>query len=501
MRELIVNKKVLDGYYALVVTTNDSERKAVRHMLNGDTQLSLSNARRRAYLGIVKNLPVLVLDGSGGFSDANAASRFAIEVLENPYLPRPALVVICGVCWGNPNKVKVGDVIVSPHVTSLNRSTLTSEGDVPTPYTYQSTLNFELNELDTLMGVKLGQLLSFESRVTSSPARERFLQDHPLALGGEMEGFAVIPTCAEKGIPWLLVKGVSDFAEDDCKRESQASVATSAARALRSIVCMQQSSHDDDDKTLIAEQRLAFAHTLQGRDLILDRSNLDMNSLKESIEKNLLPLRSRIDFYTSASAVSKNLPEHTAGLLLEYAMNAFGHTEASRAHIKIVPTGIEYSDDGPEYDIAGLTTERQQRGGSAAWIDFKNEYLDTAKVTWATLDPDANAKNRFRIEIPVTHDGLRDAKAHCKAMIDTRPASLRNGGAVQFHESCTEIFIDCENLVMRSRAFDICDELPALLAKELRVFIVVDSPTIAQYIKEKFQHAIEEGKIVLLPSA
>lgn len=180
MRQLISYKRILDGYYTLVVTTNDSERKAVLEMLDSNSKLSCRDAKRRAYLGIVHRSPVVVLDGAGGFSDEHAATRFAMDILANEIFPKPSLVVICGVCWGNPNTVQAGEVILSSSVVSLNRSTLTPSGNAHKPYYHESRL--DIAELDIAMqpGWKRGQMLSLESRITDIPARDKLLVDHPL---------------------------------------------------------------------------------------------------------------------------------------------------------------------------------------------------------------------------------------------------------------------------------------------------------------------------------
>jgi hypothetical protein len=76
------------------------------------------------------------------------------------------------------------------------------------------------------------QLLSGESLIDNKSYRTRLLAAFPQADGGEMEGSGVFAAAHQKGIEWILVKGICDFADgkkSQGKKSKQLTAAASAA--------------------------------------------------------------------------------------------------------------------------------------------------------------------------------------------------------------------------------------------------------------------------------
>jgi nucleoside phosphorylase len=188
----------------------------------------LSNVR--VYVGDMAGRVVVVLDGEGGFG-VNSASRFAASFLANDALPRPAFVIQCGICWGNPYLTDLEDVLVATTVYCVNKTESMPDGTrVPKATILQTPIPPHVLTPVTGAGVVVGaDFLSVEELLQSTQARDGYLRLYPTAAGGDMEEFVVIPSCHALQIPWLIIKGVPDFGDNQFERSKQAIAAEKAA--------------------------------------------------------------------------------------------------------------------------------------------------------------------------------------------------------------------------------------------------------------------------------
>src|SRR5262249_35245747 len=67
--------------------------------------------------------------------------------------------------------------------------------------------------------IHFGLLLSGGARIYSSRFRDEFVRDcgvgrGGIVVGGEMEGVGFLSTCAPDDPRWVVVKGISDFADE-----------------------------------------------------------------------------------------------------------------------------------------------------------------------------------------------------------------------------------------------------------------------------------------------
>lgn len=483
----------------LIVTSNNSERRAVLDILHTKKQLVTGSNDRRAHIGSVNETLAVVLDGSGGFSHQYSATRFAIEYLSNSDFPRPSLVIICGVCWGNPKRVTIGDVVVSSTVISVNRNTAKPEALEYRSYTYESPYLLNHFGIPDTPPIKTGPLLSLETQIADEAARDSLLNEHPTACGGEMEGFALIPSCARMSIPWLMVKGVSDYAEFDHDRSTQPEVSAAAAFTVRNIVAEHGANLAKEADASTESARLDLVSTLEGREIVLLRHELDFNNLKVSVQSHFDRLLGKTDFYTGAGAVSAGLSRSLTRLLLELALNAFAHTAAKKVRISLDPYGASYRDDGPLFSLRDLEVAERARGGAASWRAFQRDFVTNNMVTVVKEVAGDGATNHYRFCIPNALEALVIAKANCKAEIDVKSARAGRKPALVFNTDCEEVYVDLDEISMMSVALDICEEFAPLLEEGRRLLVACSDGDLAHMIEQRFPAAISDGRINFLP--
>ena len=164
---------------------------------------------------------------------------------------RPQLIINVGIAWGaDPTKQKLGDVLVADRVVNVDdlryeRSQIIESGPMPEIDARSRTIvntckllwNFS-NLEDQRCGVHIGLYLGSNTLLNNPEAKREFLQRHPRAVGGEMESYAVYAAAARSKIPWMVVKGISDWG-DGTKSPSKEyhSVAAASAASFVHKIC------------------------------------------------------------------------------------------------------------------------------------------------------------------------------------------------------------------------------------------------------------------------
>ncbi|WP_459622960.1 phosphorylase family protein [Burkholderia sp. 3C] len=482
-------RDILDRAFVVVLTTNSHERKAVLDVMQASRKLVTQHDSHRAYLCVADDRVVLVLDGDGAFSGSGAASRFLSDFIANERYPTPAAVVLCGVCWGNPQRVSIGRVLVSGTLISVNRSVAEQSGVTAViPKTFETTLPDEAVQGFTgVDSIAPATMLSEEQLYKGTQAREELLAQFPAAHGGEMEGFAVVPSCHNKSIPWLVIKAVSDYGDDEFDREAQDDAAKKAAQVfLRGLPAIPL---NDERKEAVQ----SFADVIRGHSFEL-RKDLLGNEGKLAVEVNhaLRGLDSVIDFYTGSESISPYLAQKLCVVIKELALNAIEHGRANRVRVNVLPSGVVFHDDGKPYLLENLSDEIDGRGGMIALRAFQRDHVKQGKVT---IKSKAHAKwaNGIQFDIDNPHPTLAGTKEKCRAEVDQRECP-----AIYVHPECRDVYVDIRRVEMMTLALDTVDEFKPLLDAGKKLYVALTDPDIRKEIEKAFKENISAGKLVIL---
>lgn len=455
----------------------------------------------RGFVGHLNRRFVVVLDGDGGFSGGNAATSYAIQYISNPLNPKPALMALFGVCWGNPNYVNVGDVLVATTVISINRSIARESSTDINPKYFVSSL--QLPKFQSLPD-KLkpeATVITLEQLIENVATRDAYLKQFPTAMGGEMEAFALVPLCDTQRIPWVIVKGVSDLASQDICREFQFAIAKQASEVLGELTAAQISDPMETPTDTNSIQRMDLVYELAGSEICIQRTELDENNLKLSLQKYFPRVRSCINFYTSVVAIHEDLSLQVTQTLLEVALNAFLHGGAKKVRMRLEFNRIDYVDDANEFDIEKLDTVERPRGGAITWGKLKNHQITQSRIVYKSMGARNQWTNHYCFEIPGACKRVFDVRANCKADLNLHTPKSSPQSVITFHDSCEVIYIDLAPIELISVALDICDELKPLLSAGKHIQIHTPDADLADKIKSTFSTEVESGKIELLPYA
>jgi nucleoside phosphorylase len=170
--------------------------------------------------------------GAGGPGGSQATATEAIDRW------KPDLIIMAGTCYGlrddwTPPQ-QLTEVIVANSIYDLDRQIRYDDrtelvGDrVGVSTALVGRLQAASTDWDTAR-VWFGLLLSSQVLVDSRRYRDRLRAEHSRALGGEMEAQGLYAAAADAGVPWAVVKAISDWGVDREKFYRPAEAAANAA--------------------------------------------------------------------------------------------------------------------------------------------------------------------------------------------------------------------------------------------------------------------------------
>lgn len=170
-----------------------------------------------------------------GVGKVNAAA-LAQQLLANGAVR----LIFTGVAGGLDPALRVGDLVVSRDAVQHDvdvRPLGYELGRVPgEPLAWQADETLRAAALDVAQRVVHGARV-VEGRIASGDLfvadaeRARTLVDRFGAACAEMEGAAVAQVCARWGVPWVVVRSLSDAADEEASVDFRAFTRTAAARA------------------------------------------------------------------------------------------------------------------------------------------------------------------------------------------------------------------------------------------------------------------------------
>ena len=181
------------------------------------------------HLGKVGGFQVMaVRTGMGPFGYGGSASK----AIYYQSVTSATAIVQLGMAFGVwPDEQKLGDVLVSTSLLPYDNRDIMDDGDTYlTDYSrakrHQANGSlidlFQTNQTATEdHSVFFGTLLSGSARIFSTLFRDELLQMLPQGdedekiIGGEMEGMGLLSISPPEDPIWIVVKGISDFADKD----------------------------------------------------------------------------------------------------------------------------------------------------------------------------------------------------------------------------------------------------------------------------------------------
>lgn len=199
-----------------IIGAMDEEIELLLGELQGREDLSFPGAT--LHRGVLDGVPVLLT--RGGIGKVNAAMTTAWLLSQGA-----SRVIFTGVAGGVHPELRVGDIVVSTDlvqhdvdVTALGYDRGTVPGEPPAWVADETLRALAREAAAEVEGVRVteGRVASGDQFVASVGEVGRLWRDFGAACA-EMEGAAVAQVCAKAGVPFVVIRSVSDTADHDAK--------------------------------------------------------------------------------------------------------------------------------------------------------------------------------------------------------------------------------------------------------------------------------------------
>lgn len=175
----------------------------------------MNYGNQKFYDGIIANQQVTLVQSGIGKVNAAIATTLLIEHFNCE------LVLNTGSAGGIGEGLSIGELIVADNLAYQdvdNRVFNYDYGQIPQmPASYHvkdKWLNTLVQSAENIFDVKVGQIVTGDSFISSKDQIAKIKNYFPKALVTEMEGAAVAQTCYQFGVPSLVVRCVSDVADE-----------------------------------------------------------------------------------------------------------------------------------------------------------------------------------------------------------------------------------------------------------------------------------------------
>ncbi|WP_421258283.1 hypothetical protein [Aeromonas sp. 600886] len=212
------------------------------------------------------------------------------------------------------------------------------------------------------------------------------------------------------------------------------------------------------------------------------------HSLKINKEDLEVKISSILSSQESLSWIENSFYKQSKKLLLELAVNAFYHGNASECAVKIDGKKFILEDDGEQFNTKSEFLNRVDFGGGAAYFkSFLDEYASYVTVNYEY----EGGKNKLSLIFNNYDQILRD---HCLISVDNSTPPPPKG--VVFLEECNRYFVDAGNYQLTSKAFRVIDYVLPQLPEGKQLVVFTSDPIERKVLKQRFisdRRVIVEG--------
>ncbi|WP_053397293.1 MULTISPECIES: 5'-methylthioadenosine/S-adenosylhomocysteine nucleosidase family protein [Vibrio] len=473
---------VLNENYILICTSNSVEKDAVNNLLTNRRELEVNLNTSGCSIGLLSNRFVIHLSGESGIGKVKSISRLIISFISNQKFPNPVQLILCGFCWGNPEKSKVGDTLVSSKVISLNSQKVEGDSVQFKDNVTTSSIQMDLISTDILASINnvvLGDIVSLETLYASTEKRDILLSGYSEVIGGEMEAFAFVPSMAH--IPWLVVKSVSDNGDDDFNQDFQTEAAKLASNTVAKIVDICADNGLISLNTSTAEN-LMLVDRLLGKTIKLPIEELTPNNLNDYLNDVIGPqIEYKLNYYVTSDEYERSFVKHMCDLILEVIQNSIKYADSSKVEVTFNDKNIIIDDGGSDFELTALKGER---GGATSWSRVNNNYIKEGKVEYVFQ------KKKHKFNLIKVNPSIRRIISNCSVAIikDKIGSPWVSKSILSYDEKCDAVFVDDRQVKMQSRRNSLIKAVQQLLESGKVVYVAVnDNEDAEQYVRLKVQ--------------
>lgn len=191
------------------------------------------------YEGVLEQKQVMIARCGIGKVNAAALTQFLLQ-------RGAARIIFTGVAGGLEPSLSVGDIVISTDalqhdvdVSALGYDLAQVPGEPTSWPADDSLIALALGAAQTLEGVTTttGRVVSGDQFIANSD-KVRWLRDTFAAHCAEMEGASVAQVCARWGVPFVIIRSISDTADQDAGVDFREFTVLAAGRAKQVVRSM-----------------------------------------------------------------------------------------------------------------------------------------------------------------------------------------------------------------------------------------------------------------------
>lgn len=238
----VVFEDLLDLVELLILTSTEVEFQAVFQLLeppSGQGKILWAlHGNNMYYLGRYGHYKAVLLATS-----QTGVTSETFHVSEAVRLFQCQLVVNVGVAWGvDSSKQRLGDVLVANRLINVDfiertsQETIEGSAVLKVDSRIDAIVHAVVQSWNEKTQIHIGLILK-SSRLLNDPKLKRWLiERYPEAIGGEIELSGVHESADFGNVPWIIVKGISDWA-DGIKHDDYHQIAARNAAAFFHAIC------------------------------------------------------------------------------------------------------------------------------------------------------------------------------------------------------------------------------------------------------------------------
>lgn len=210
----------------------------IKHLIQAFDYYELHElANQKIYDGFIEGIAVTVVQSGIGKVNASIASSLLIVKFQ------VELVINTGSAGAIKTGLKIGDLVLSTELAYQdvdNRIFDYQYGQIPQmPEFYQGDKEL-IKKIEALaagnLKVHKGLIVSGDSFVSSDEETKRIKKYFPHALVTEMEGAAVAQTCYQFDVPFVVIRAVSDTADESAEMDFDEFVQLAGQRSAELVL-------------------------------------------------------------------------------------------------------------------------------------------------------------------------------------------------------------------------------------------------------------------------
>lgn len=230
-----------NGKTILFVVATDIEREALMAVTSpipdAGEMLAYSQDGTQYFIAMLGEYACVVAQCTHpGNSSTGGAAQTTRKALT---LWKPSAAFLSGIACGNPLRTRLNDVVISDIVVPYEPRRITPDSDIPYGHTYSPIRAlrdiFAHHTWDSSSRMLPGAVLSGEKLIDNEKYRDRILACHGKSAAIEMEATGFVMECEDAGVPWLVIKAISDYG--DGKKNSLRASRTTAADSAAQFCC------------------------------------------------------------------------------------------------------------------------------------------------------------------------------------------------------------------------------------------------------------------------